>query len=214
MSEGNVFVWYQGPNGGEATGSLDDVLYRIGWWGLSNWITTAGITTDLVSADSNAVIEAYPNAVVTYDYLGRILSVGDKQLGISVTWRYNFYFPPTITIYVFMEYDPGLPPEPTPDVVRSSYLNLVEQKKIITATIVVDDNKGTTLSGATVSGFWTFPDGTTKPVTGDTNEVGVVQYEFKLRKYRGLIIFTITDILLDGYLFDEVNSVLSDSIEV
>ena len=89
---GQVNIRYTGPQGGNASHSPYDVVRHIQWYPGVNWVTTAGITADLALNDPETLLQAYPNAEVTYhSFTGQIYSVIDKQLGFSVIRWYNFY---------------------------------------------------------------------------------------------------------------------------
>lgn len=112
IPEGQVSVRYEGPDGGDATASGDDVLYVAYWVRMSDWVTTAGINTDLALEDPDAVIAAYPDATVTYNQWG-IYSVRDAQLGIEVVWVAIPY--PVLTVHVRMSiFEPIQEPPPPP----------------------------------------------------------------------------------------------------
>ena len=55
---GWVSVFYQGPDGGDATGSDSDVVSNIHWGGeeVDGWETTAGINTKLAKYDKQAAM--------------------------------------------------------------------------------------------------------------------------------------------------------------
>lgn len=91
VGTGSVNVRYRGSDGGEATGTGDDVLYNVHWSGYPQWITTAGVTTALALADPGAVTNAYPDGSVTYNFLNDIFRVSDPGQGIQVQWNYNLY---------------------------------------------------------------------------------------------------------------------------
>jgi hypothetical protein len=114
---GSVNVRYRGPDGGGATGTSADVLYYLSFIGFPDWITTAGVSTPLALADPEAVISAYPNGEVIYNIFGDIYQVRDQELGVSVTWIYNFYTGTvytSITIYKGTGSSPPPTPSPTP----------------------------------------------------------------------------------------------------
>jgi hypothetical protein len=211
LAEGDVFVRYRGSDGGDATGSDEDVLYVVSWYRLSGWETTAGINTALALANPDAVIAAYPDAIVTYNGLGQIIRVTDYRLGIEVVWERIIY--PTsfvqIQMKIFYPREPPVPPEPT---LRSSWITLRVWRNRVIASVFVNDNRGSGVEGAIVSATWTLPDGSTVAVTDTTNNYGEAMFEVK--KSAGVFVFTIDDITLDGYVFDAENSVLSDEIEV
>jgi hypothetical protein len=211
VPEGDVFVRYRGSDGGVATGSDEDVLYVVSWYRLSGWETTAGINTALALEDPDAVIAAYPNATVTYNQWGQIISVKDYRLGIEVIWDHIIY--PISFIQVHMQiFYPREPPEPPQPSLRSTSIIMRVWRSRVIATVTVKNDLGSRVRGAIVSATWTLPDGSTVAVTGTTNSYGEATFEVK--KSPGVFVFAIDDITLDGYVFDVDNSVLSGEIEV
>ena len=60
------------------------------WSGLSSWVTTAGVNSDLVLNDPDAAVAAYPNA----DFLvisGPNYHLRDSALGVEFTRTFNPY---------------------------------------------------------------------------------------------------------------------------
>jgi hypothetical protein len=211
IPDGSVSVRYEGPDGGDATASGDDVLYVVYWIGLSGWETTAGINTALAFDDPDAVIAAYPDAIVTYNSWG-IYSVRDWQLGIELIWVHIPY--PVLTSYVRMSiFEPSEPPVAPPEPsLRSTSIVMKVRRGQVNATVTVEDETGSRVSGTTISATWTFPDGSTAAVTGTSDINGEATFEVK--KSPGVFVFTIDDITLNGYVFDADNSALSAEIEV
>lgn len=208
--EGSASVRYQGSDGGDATASDSDILYVIYWIGLSGWVTTTGINTAIAFEDPNVVLAAYPNARVTYNDWG-IYSVRDYELGIEFTWVRIPY--PLLVEYVRMSiFSPSEPNEPPQPSLHSSNIVMEVNRRQVIASVAVEDNRGARVGGASVMATWTFPNGSTGAVRGTTDSYGNVQFE--VRKSKGLFIFTINDIIKDGYDFDPDNSVLTDEIEV
>ncbi|MDX1435968.1 MAG: hypothetical protein R3335_04100 [Anaerolineales bacterium] len=109
---GSINVRYEGPDGGPANNADSDVLYNLSFIGFPEWVTTAGISTEVALADPDAVINAYPNADVIYNRFG-IYAVQDYDLGITVTWIRNFYTGSVHTRISILE-GSGAPPPPTP----------------------------------------------------------------------------------------------------
>jgi hypothetical protein len=183
------------------------------WTGLSGWETTAGINTVMALEDPDAVIAAYPNATVTYNNWG-IYSVRDAQLGIEVIWVRILYPLPSIHVRMLIfapqqEEPPVDPPEPS---LRSTSITMKVRRGQVSATVTVEDETGSQVSDATISATWTFPDGSTAAVTGTSDINGEATFEVK--KSTGVFVFTINDIILNGYVFDADNSALSTEIEV
>jgi hypothetical protein len=212
VPDGQVSVRYEGPDGGDATASGDDVLYVVYWTGLSGWETTAGINTALALDDPNAVIAAYPDATVTYNNLG-IYSVRDAQLGIEVIWVRIIYPLPSIHVQMLIfapqEEPPVDPPEPS---LRSTSIAMKVRRGQVNATVTVETDTGLLLSGTRIFATWTLPDGSTAAVNSLTDYNGEATFEVK--KSPGVFVFTIDDITRTGYVFDADNSALSAQIEV
>lgn len=207
--EGQVDVIYRGSDGGSASNSPDDVVHHIRWYRLSGWQTTAGINTELALADRDAVVAAYPNGAVTYDQFGNIIQVKDAQLGIEVDWHFEYL---SGTTYVSMSiFFPYTPPPPRQMFTRVSAIDLTTGKRAVAASIKVQDDLDRNVFGATVIGTWTLPDNSTQTVTGTTDGFGTAQFQIDKAR-RGTYTFTIEDVVLDGYVFDRDNSVLSASI--
>jgi DnaJ-class molecular chaperone len=76
--------------------------------------------------------------------------------------------------------------------------------------VVVKDQKGAAVAGATVATTWNLPPGITQNQTASTNLKG--NANFDIRGGPGVYTVTITNISKDGYTFDAANSVLSKSI--
>jgi hypothetical protein len=210
FSEGSISVRFQGADGGDANDSNDDILFRVYWSRLPGWVTRDGINTEIAFDDPDVVIEAYPNAVVTYNSWG-IYSIVEYDLGISFHWLAIPYplLVEWVQISIFTPYEP---PEPQQRYLLSTSISMELNRKIVTSSVKVLDDRGARIYGATVFATWTFPDGTTDSVTGTTDTFGDVQFE--VRKSKGLFNFTINDITKDGYVFDPDNSVLTGEIEV
>ena len=111
------------------------------------------------------------------------------------------------------------PPSPTPtptvsQILRSTNIALSARMKrslvTVTATISVRDGAGKAASGATVSGTWTLPDGSTQARSATTNSTG--NATFSISSGRGTYALTETNITKAGYAFDQANSVLTGSI--
>ncbi|MHA2100121.1 MAG: hypothetical protein ACW99A_15710 [Candidatus Kariarchaeaceae archaeon] len=207
IPEGSLFITYRGSDGGEATGSDSDVVHSILWYYLSGWVTTAGINTDIAYNDYYAVINAYPNAVLTYNQWGSIFSAIDYQQGIEVVWERHLYPIGYTTLHMKIFY-PREPPEPRVPTLYSDNIDLTVVKNKVLATVTVKNDLDYRIQDATVSAIWTLPDGSTEQATALTNAFGEAKFEIK--KSHGTFIFTVSDITLDGYVFDPDNSMLSN----
>ena len=81
------------------------------------------------------------------------------------------------------------------------------------ATVTVVDADGSPVEGATVYGHWSGL--TTDSDSGVTDASGQVSLSSdRVRDAEGLFTFTVDDVVLSGYIYDEENSVTSASIEV
>lgn len=213
---GQVNVHYRGADGGTANGSQDDVVFKIGWTeATSGWTTTAGVNTTLAKENPEAVITAYPDARVTYNQFGNIYSVIDYPLGIEIIWEPDFYTGQThVRMAIF--YSMVAPPLPE-KLTRVTDINLttrkVRGKRQVQAYVKVQDEQGQSARGANVFARWTFPDGSTQFVQDATSNSGNAYFEI-IDIPRGAYNLTVDDVVLEGHVFDRVNSVLSASINV
>jgi len=207
----NVSVWYQGADGRYASNSSDDTAYRIQWpQALSDWVTTAGINTELAFNDRQAVVDAYPNAKVTYNDNGTIIKVEDLQLGIRVRWSEPVYIFPggSVSMDIFT---------PAAALADGSSIHVadidVKGEKIkglrpVRVTVLVQGEQGQPVYGATVVGTWTYPSGTTETIGKVTSFTGYAFYGLYDARTKNWT-FSIDDVLLDGHPLDRDNSVLS-----
>ncbi len=213
---GHVWIWYGGPDGGEASNSPDDIVGRIDWYEpVSGWTTTAGINTAIAAENPQAVIDAYPDAVVTYTTWGTIYSVTDYEQGIGVVWIPNFYSGTTTVLMGIAHPRPAPPPVQLRTVVTDIDLTVLKVKGDRQIRAFVKVEKHTTLAayGADVTATWTYPDGSTHPVEANTSNSGYAYFEVN-DAARGSYTLTIDDVVLDGHRFDRDNSVLSASTRV
>jgi hypothetical protein len=209
-SGGQVDVRYWGPDGGNASNSPDDVVHNIRWHEqVSGWTTTAGVNTTLAADNPQAVIDAYPNAEVTYTQWGSIYRVLDYEQGIEVIWAPDFYSGTThVSMAIFF---PRTPPPPREKLTRVSVIDLMTIKRQVIASVRVQNDLGWNVVGASVIATWTFPDDHTEMVTGTSDGFGTVRFTIDKAR-RGTYTFAIEDVFLDGHVFDRDNSVLSASI--
>jgi hypothetical protein len=214
---GRITVYYFAPDGGPAQDSADDVVDSIRWpQAVSGWVTTAGVNTTLALDDPQAVIDAYPNAEVTYsgDYVYR---VRDTELGIEVLRSWNVYGAfTTVSMSIF---NPRPTPPPQEKTTRIVDIDLTARKakgqRQINAQVQVQDERGYGAPGATVIASWVFPDGSTYTVQDTTRgSSGSFAYFTIDVPSRGTYTLRIEDILLDGYRFDAENSLLRGSIKI
>jgi hypothetical protein len=81
---GRVTAYIFAADGELALGTADDVLTGVrSPQAISGWVTTAGVNTTLALSDPQGVIEAYPNAEVTYNG-SYVYQIQDRALGITV----------------------------------------------------------------------------------------------------------------------------------
>jgi hypothetical protein len=200
---GWVGVLYQGPNGGNATGSPDDTIYSIRWGGeeADGWVTTAGINTTLAKYDKQAVIDAYPNADLYYDSVGRLYILRDPELGIQVNWNHAYIFY-TVSMGIFNPYTPP----PPPDYIRVADIELWSPSRhTVTASVLVLDEQDQPVEGAVVDATWMGPKVDGLQVSDTTASNGYATFTIDKAK-RGTYYFSISDVSLDGYVYDNVHS--------
>jgi hypothetical protein len=135
---GWVSVRYQGPNGGQATGSPDDVVARIRWSeDVDGWVTTAGISIPMIKFDRQLAMDTYPDAVLFYNQFGNLVRLTDYEQGISISWDAVYIFF-TASMSIF-EPHPYTPPPP-PDYIRVSDIQMTATRRSVTATVLVVDD--------------------------------------------------------------------------
>jgi len=214
---GQVDVRYRGADGGNASNSPDDVAYNFRWSQLvSGWTTIAGVNTTLAIDNPDAAIAAYPNAEVIYNpTFGNIESIEDKSLGILIDYHFD-YLSGTLYVSMAISYPTTTPPPPPPppddEFIHVSGINLTTNRKNVIATVNVQDEQGSNVSGAAVSAVWTLPNGSQVSVSGQTDSQGNVKFTQRLIRRKGFYTLTVNNVTLDGFVFDEDNSVLSASI--
>lgn len=210
----SIFLHYSGVDGGEANNTPDDVVYSITSYD-KEWTTTAGVNPASALADPDAVITAYPDAQVTYNQWGAIVSVEDARQGIRINWHYNFYGDfTTVNIQIFF------PREPAPPRELLTYVNDIDLSasktrggRTVRALVQVRDDRDLAAADAAVHAAWVLPDGSSQAVEDVTSGSGYAYFEIAHAK-RGSYTLTVEDVVLDGYRFDAANSVLSASIKV
>lgn len=213
---GQVDVRYFGADGGPANNSPDDVVHFITWYeSVSGWVTTAGVTTMLAADNPDAIIAAYPDAYITYNSFGGLYSVIDYQQGIVILWVPDFYNG-TTHVQMSIRY-PGDPPPPPENLLRVTDIDLTAGKgrgqRRAQALVRVENELGQSMSGATVSAYWTYPDGSAQTVEDATSSSGYAYFEI-VGIRRGFYELTIDNVALDGFTFDSENSILNASINV
>jgi hypothetical protein len=206
---GWVSVLYQGPDGGDATGSPDDIVRNIRWGGeeADGWETTAGINTRLAKYDKQAAVDAYPNAELLYDSAGRLYRLIDPELGIQVTWNHAYIFF-TVSMAIFNPYTPP----PPPDHLHVSDIEMRATRRSVIADVIIVDDQGNPVQGADVSGFWVYPvnknSNSNLYFGGATGADGKATFEIGDKARSGEYRITIENVTKEGYVFDRDNSVL------
>jgi hypothetical protein len=213
---GQVNVHYRGADGGTANGSPDDVVFKIGWTeATSGWTTTAGVNTTLAKQNPEYVVDAYPDARVTYSQFGNISSVVDYPLGIEVRWVSDFYSGQThVRMAIFYpKVAPPLPEKFTHVTSINLTTHKVRGKRQVQAFIKVQDEQNQSVRGANVIAHWIFPDGSNQVVEDATSNTGNAYFEI-INVPRGTYTLNVDDVVLEGHVFDRNNSVLSESVNV
>jgi hypothetical protein len=113
----------------------------------------------------------------------------------------------------------GTTPTPTPppalNSLRSVSITLsansqAKRNVVVTGLVAVKDQKGASVSGATVATTWKLPNGTLQNQTSNTNSSGAAS--FSVKGGSGTYTVTVTDIAKSGYTFNAANSILTKSI--
>ena len=220
---GRIRIHFCGPDGGLPSASPDDVVSSISWSdSVPGWTTEAGgINTEWAASvrqDPEAVLEVYPNAVITYGFLGAMTQARDYELGITIEWVYHFYsgfLGVRMTISAPSEQPP--PPPPPDPITRvtnlSLYANKVKGNRTVWASVWVDDEYWDDAVGATVVVDWTFPDGSTQRLQTTTSDSGVASFEMHKVK-SGTHTFEVIDVIYLEHPFDRDYGNLTASIKV
>jgi hypothetical protein len=200
---GWVSVFYQGPDGSVAAGSPDDVVSTIRWGGeeLVGWETTAGINIRQAKYDKQAAIEAYPEADLYYDSVGRLYLLHDPELGIQVAWNHAYIFY-NVSMSIF---NPYIPP-PTPDLIRVADIEMSFSRQSVTAKVLVLDEQNQPVEGAVVHTIWTYPKNNPTPLSATTAVDGYAIFRID-KAHRGEYRINISDVAKEGYEFDYENSI-------
>jgi hypothetical protein len=208
---GQVIVHYLAADGGPANGSAQDVVFNFRWYQqVSGWTTTAGINTTLALADPEAVMASYPNATVIFNpTFGNIESIEDKSLGILVDYSFD-YLSGRLSVSMSISY-----PRTDPVRIKMTHIDSIDlrtQRRSIIGSVKVLDDLNWNAAGARVVATWTLPDNSIRQVSAVTDGFGEASFELKKAKRKGTYTLTIEDVVLDGFTFDRVNSVLNASI--
>jgi hypothetical protein len=199
--EGWVGAYYKGPNGGNASDSPDDIVTNIKWGSVDGWVTTAGINTTLALNDKQAVVDAYPNADLYYDTVGRLYLLRDPKLGIQVQWNHAYIF---YDVYMSI-FTPYTSP-PSPDYIRVADIELFSSRRhAVTAKALVMNEQDQPVEGVIVDAIWMGPKVDGLQVSGTTASNGYVTFSID-KAQRGTYSFSIDDISLDGYAYDKEHS--------
>jgi len=206
---GTVSVIYKGQNGGNSSGSLDDVVAVISWaQEVDGWVTTAGINITK-ALDQDAVKAAYPNADLYYDSVGRLYYLKDPELGIAVSWNFIYFYSASMSIFA-----PYTPPPP-PELIRIADIEMSYDRRSVTARVKVVDEQGQPVEGAIVGGYWVYPinknNNTTLFIEATTTGDGYAI--FGIDKARpGDYRININYVTKEGYKFDYDNSIILGTI--
>jgi hypothetical protein len=219
-----VWIHYRGPDGGSPSASPDDVAYYVSWWeSVSGWVTeTGGVNTDWarsVRQDPDAVLEVYPNAVITYGPFGAMTKARDYELGITIEWVYDFFFGYLgVKMAISAPSEPPPPPPPPDPLTRvtntSMWANKLKGKRTVWAYVWVNDEYSCDAVGATVIVDWTYPKGRTERLEAVTTEdAGMARFEMENVK-TGTHSVEVVDVVFGERPLDRARSNLTASIEV
>jgi len=214
---GQVTLYYRAPDGDAAKGDGDDVVFHVRWSeAVRGWETTAGINTTLALDDPDAVIAAYPNAVVTENpVLQMISSIEDRALGILVNYSFD-YLSGTTSVSMSISFPSDPPPAPV-ETTRVTEIDLVAKKqrggRQVTALVRVERAQGSSASGATLRATWLLPDGGMEPAEAVTGRTGYASLVLGSAP-RGVVTLRIDDVELDDLEFDADASEIEASIRV
>lgn len=221
---GRVWINFRGPDGGLPSASPDDVVSSVSWSdSVSGWTTeVGGVNSEWarsVRQDPEAVLEVYPNAVISYGLFDAVTQATDYELGITIEWVYHFYsgfLGVRMTISAPSEQPPPLPPpDPVTRVTNINlYANKIKGKRTVTASLWVDDEYWENAVGATVIVDWTYPDGSTQRLEADTTaNAGLASFEMRNVK-SGTHSLEVVDVIYGEHPFDRELSTLTASIKV
>jgi hypothetical protein len=201
-----VTVYFLAPDGGPAQASTDDVVTSIQWYTvISGWVTTAGVNTTLAKNDPQAVIDAYPNAEVTYYDSGYVHEVLDPEMGISIVRDWNVYGAfTTVRMMIFTPYTPP-PPPPSPDMIRVADIEMTIERRSVIARVLVLDDQDQPVEGALVDATWYYPKVDGLQVNSATASDGYATFRVDKAR-RGNYYLYINDVTLEDYVYDYINS--------
>jgi len=204
--------------------SPDDVVSSITWNNsVPGWTTATGnVNTEWANSvrqDPEAVLAVYPNAVISYNGLfGAMSRARDYEMGIMIEWHYHFYsgfLGASMTIVAPSETPPPPPPpEPVTRVTNINlYANKIQGKRMVTASVWVDDEYWDDAVGATVVIDWIYPNGSVQRLQAVTSDSGLAQFEMRNVK-SGTYTLEIVDVIYHEHRFDRELSDLTASIKV
>lgn len=207
---GWVSVRYQAPNGGDATGSPNDVVASIRWSeDVDGWVTSAGISIPMIKFDRQLAMDTYPDAVLFYNDFGSLIRLTDYNQGISISWDAVYIFF-SASMSIFEPY-PYTPPPP-PDYIRVPDIQMETARRSVTATVLVVDDGNQPVEGAGVSGFWVYPlnknNNSTLFFSGTTDAEGKAAFKIGDKARPGEYRISIENVSKEGYVFDHDGSVL------
>lgn len=214
---GDVYLSFRGVDGSEARNSHDDIVSGVSWYeAVSGWVTTAGVNTTLADENPEAVVEAYPNARVTYTQWGGIHSIVDYEQGIAIYRPWIVYSSGEVHVRMSIFSPREAPPLPE----KITYVhtidltaNKVKGKRNIRAFVGVRDQTYLAAKRANVFASWIYPDGSSHKVESTTSLSGYAYFEI-LNAQRGTYTLTVEDVELEDYRFDSDKSTLNASIKV
>jgi hypothetical protein len=211
---GWVDVRFQGANGGPAAGSPDDVVARIQWSeDVDGWVTSAGISIQMIKFDRQLAMDTYPDAVLFYNDYGSVVRLTDYDQGITITWDAVYiFFSASMSIFEPYEY---VPPPP-PDYIRVPDIEMQATRRTVTATVLVVDDEDQPVEGADISGFWVYPvnknNNTTLFFSSTIGADGKITFEIGDKARPGTYRINIESVSKEGYVFDQSNSVLVETL--
>jgi hypothetical protein len=212
---GWAWVTFKAPEGSEQTENPDDIVTNVQWGeGFPDWVTTEGINTYIAEYEIEAVLAAYPDADVTYYqyswYPDYVFSVTDYMRGIRVERPWNIYGG---NASIFMSiFEPGPPPDPPdpPDRIRVTDVTLtgykVKGKENIVGTIQLETSTGDSAEGATISAYWSLPNGSKVQKQGTADSNGQITFTLTNVTKKGTHYLFVTDVVLEGFMYDKYNS--------
>jgi hypothetical protein len=220
---GRIRVRFRGPDGGLPSASPDDVVSSVTWNTSVDWTTEAGGVNiewaNSVRDDPEAVLAAYPNAVISHKGLfGTMSRATDYELGIMIEWHYHFYSGFLGSSMTIFAPGPTPPPPPPPDPVTrvtnlSLYANKIKGNRTVWASVWVDDEYWNDAVGATVVLDWTYPNGTTERLEAVTSDSGVARFEMNKVK-TGTHSIEVVDVIYLEHPFDRDYGTLTASVRV